>query len=327
MLLLLIARGVAAADEGFKPIFDGKTLQGWDGDPKLWRVEDGAITGQTTAENPTKNNTFLIWRGGKPADFELKLEFRMPNAGFANSGVQYRSREEPEKVGKWVVGGYQADMDGENQYTGILYDERGRGILALRGQKTVVGADHKPKVVEQFGDSNELAKVIKKHDWNEYHIIARGNHLIQKINGQLMIDVTDNDPKKRQMEGILALQIHAGEPMKVQFRNIRLKEIAEVDLSATRRREPYVSTRGSSNGTRRVHEYFADRCRTLIRGLEALIRFQRIGERRQRPVEDAQRVGDGHAVVADRHAGAAAAAMRVSISRRFHMHAPQWTTS
>jgi len=225
LVMFLIGRGAAGGEEGFKPIFDGKTLQGWDGDPKHWRVEDGAITGQTTTENPAQGNTFLVWRGGKPADFELKLEFRMPDAGFANSGVQYRSREEPKKVGKWVVGGYQADMDGDNQYTGILYDERGRGILALRGQKTVVGADHRPKVAELFGDSKELAKVIKNHQWNEYRIIARGNHLVQKINGRLMIDVTDNDPKKRRMEGILALQIHAGDPMKVQFRNIQLKEL------------------------------------------------------------------------------------------------------
>jgi hypothetical protein len=224
LVLLLVGRAAAGAEEeGFKPIFDGKTLQGWDGDAKLWRVEDGAITGQTTAENPTPHNTFLIWRGGRPADFELKLEFRMPDEGFANSGVQYRSREEPEKVGKWVVAGYQADMDGENQYTGILYDERGRGILALRGQKSDVGKDHKPKVVEQFGDAKELAGAIKTRDWNEYHIIARGNRLIQKINGRLMIDVTDNDPKMQRAAGILALQIHAGPPMKVQFRNIRLK--------------------------------------------------------------------------------------------------------
>jgi hypothetical protein len=225
---LLIAQAVAGADEeGFKPIFDGKTLKGWDGNPKVWRVEDGAITGQTTAESPTAQNTFLIWRGSKPADFELKIEFRMPDAGFANSGVQYRSREEPEKVGKWVVAGYQADMDGDNQYTGILYDERGRGILALRGQKTEVGANHKPKVVEEFGKSDELAKAIKKNGWNEYHIIAKGNRLVQKINGQTMVDVTDNDPQRSRKEGILALQVHAGPPMKVQFRNIRLKELAK----------------------------------------------------------------------------------------------------
>jgi hypothetical protein len=225
VVLLIVRGGAAGAEEGFKPIFDGKTLKGWEGDLKRWRVEDGTITGQTTAANPGKENTFLIWRGGKLADFELKLEFRMPDAGFANSGVQYRSRQEPRNIGKWVVAGYQADMDGENQYTGILYDERGRGILALRGQKTVVGADHHPKLVDQFGDHGELAKTIKNRQWNEYDIVARGNHLLQKINGRLMIDVTDNDPKNRRMEGILALQIHAGPPMRVQFRNIQLKEL------------------------------------------------------------------------------------------------------
>ena len=223
--MLSIAGGVARGEDGFKPIFDGKTLQGWEGDPKLWRVEEGAIIGQTTTENPTKDNTFLIRRGGKLADFELKLEFRLPNAGFANSGVKYRSRQEPKKVGRWVVAGYQADMDGQDQYTGILYDERGRGILAMRGHKTAIGPDHRPKLVEQFADSNELAKTIKHRRWNEYDIIARGNHLVQKINGRVMIDVTDNDPQRRRMEGILALQIHAGDPMKVQFRNIRLKEL------------------------------------------------------------------------------------------------------
>ena len=158
----------------------------------LWRVEDGAITGETTAANPAKSNTFLIWRGGKPADFELKAEFRMPNPGFANSGIQIRSWEGPEK---WRVSGYQSDMDAENQYTGICYGENYRGILANRGQKVIIGPDHKPKVVEQFGDAKELAKAIKKHDWNQYDIVARGNHIIQKINGQLMCELTDEDTR------------------------------------------------------------------------------------------------------------------------------------
>ena len=220
--VLMIVQVVAAADEdGFKPIFNGKNLDGWDGDPRLWRVEDGAITGETTAANPAQRNTFLIWRGGKPANFELKAEFRMPNPGFANSGIQIRSWEGPEK---WQVSGYQPDMDAENQYTGICYGENYRGILAQRGQKVTIGADHKPKVVEQFGDSKELAKVIKKRDWNEYHIIAQGNHIIQKINGQLMCELTDEDTVARK-DGVIALQIHAGPPMKVQFRNIRLKEL------------------------------------------------------------------------------------------------------
>jgi hypothetical protein len=210
----------AADDEGFRPIFDGKTLQGWDGDPRFWRVEQGAITGQTTKQNPTDHNTFLIWRGGKPADFEIKAEFRMPNQGFANSGIQIRSWEGPKK---WVVSGYQPDIDSSNTYTGICYGENYRGILCGRGQKTVIGKDHQPKIVEQFGKSEELAKAIKPHDWNEYHIIARGNRIIEKINGQLMSELTDEDDMARR-DGIIALQIHAGPAMKIQFRNLRLKE-------------------------------------------------------------------------------------------------------
>jgi hypothetical protein len=222
-VLTIVPSALVVGDDGFKPIFDGKTLDGWDGDPKLWRVEDGLITGETTAENPLKTNNFLIWRRGEPADFELMAEFRMPNPGFANSGIQYRSRELP--IGKWVVGGYQADMDGDNRYTGILYEERGRGIVGPRGQKVVIGDNHKPKVVGKLGDAAELQKTIKQGDWNEYHIIARGNHLQHIINGQLMADITDDDPQLRQSRGIIALQVHAGPPMKVQFRNIRLKEI------------------------------------------------------------------------------------------------------
>jgi hypothetical protein len=207
-------------EEGFRPIFDGKTLDKWDGNRKLWRVEDGMIVGETTADNPTKGNTFLIWRGGAPGDFELKAEFCMPGPGFANSGIQIRSWEGPAK---WQVSGYQCDMNDSDQYTGICYGENFRGILALRGQKAVIGNDHRPRVVEQFGDSNEVAKAIKKHDWNEYHIIAQGNRIIQKINGQLMCEVVDEDGAARK-DGIIALQIHAGPPMKVQFRNLRIKE-------------------------------------------------------------------------------------------------------
>jgi hypothetical protein len=218
---MLATMAVAANDDGFKPIFNGKSLDGWDGNPKLWRVEDGAIVGETTAENPTQGNTFLIWRGGKPANFELKAEFRTPNPGFANSGIQIRSWEGPEK---WRVSGYQPDITGDNQYTGICYGENFRGILAQRGEKVTIGADHKPKVVEQLGDPNELVKVVKKHDWNEYDIVANGNRIIQKINGQVMCDITDEDTMARK-DGIIALQIHAGPPMKVQFRNIRIKEL------------------------------------------------------------------------------------------------------
>ena len=222
LAVFAVVQSVTADESEFRTIFDGESLDGWDGDPRFWRVVDGTIVGQTTAQNPTEDNTFLIWRGGEPADFELELEFKLTNH---NSGVQYRSREEPEKWGKWVVGGYQADIEETGRYMGILYDEHGRGILAERGQKVVVGENHKPSVVGQIADPDALFGKIKKDDWNTYRIVAQGNRLRQWINGQLMVDVTDNDPQMGRRQGIIALQIHAGPPMKVQFRNIRLKEL------------------------------------------------------------------------------------------------------
>jgi hypothetical protein len=177
-----------AAEDGFRPIFDGKTLEGWDGNPDFWRVEDGVIVGQTTAEKPTKGNTFLIWRGGKPADFELKVEFQLVNG---NSGIQVRSFEDPDNWGKWVIGGYQADMESSGRYMGIVYGERYRGILAMRGDKTVIGSDGKPTVVGKVGDPDELLGKIDLNGWNEYHIICRGWTISQKINGHTMAEITD----------------------------------------------------------------------------------------------------------------------------------------
>jgi type 1 glutamine amidotransferase len=221
-----VAAGVCCAaedDEGFRPIFNGKNLDGWDGNPKFWRVEDDAITGQTTKENPTQGNTFCIWSDGKVDDFVLRFEYRMVGG---NSGVQYRSFEEPEKWGKWVVGGYQADIEAGDTYTGILYAERDRGILATRGQKVVIRDDHKPEVVGTFADAKELGAAVKKEDWNQYEISAKGFTYVHIINGKKMVEVTDEDKAMRRRSGIVALQVHAGPPMKVQFRNIRLKRIA-----------------------------------------------------------------------------------------------------
>jgi len=210
------------ADDGFKSIFDGKTLEGWDGNPAFWSVEDGAIVGQTTADNPTKGNTFLIWRGGEPADFELKIEYRLTNH---NSGIQFRSFEDVEKYGKWVIGGYQADIAENVRFDGILYGEKFRGILAHRGDKTVIGTDHKPKVVGKVGDSDELLKAFKRGEWNTYHIVAKGNKLTHSVNGVTMVEVVDDDVEMRRADGLIALQLHAGPPMKVEFRNIQLKEL------------------------------------------------------------------------------------------------------
>jgi uncharacterized protein (TIGR03067 family) len=234
--VLAAASSVAALaqhEEGFKSLFNGQDLTGWEGLPQFWSVKDGAITGQTTRENPAKGNTFLVWKGGNVGDFELRATYRLiPNGdkGFANSGIQYRSKlADP---GYFVVGGYQADMEAGKSYSGILYEERGRGILAERGQKVVIKPDdrdpNKPKieVVGTLGDSNEIQSHIKSSEWNEYVIIAQGNHLRHFINGLPTVDVTDEQTSRAAKSGILALQLHAGDPMTAQFKNIRIKDLS-----------------------------------------------------------------------------------------------------
>ena len=217
---------VSGAEAGFVEIFNGKDLTGWEGNPKLWSVQDGVITGQTTAENSTKGNTFLIWTNGTVADFELHCSYKLTpgdSKGFANSGIQYRSKV--ANPANWVVHGYQADMEAGPSYSGILYEEGGRGILAQRGEKVVVPQDGKKQVVGSVGNAAEIGAAIKKGDWNDYVIIAQGNHLQQFINGKQTMDLVDEEEAKRAMSGILALQLHAGPPMMAQFKNIRLKKL------------------------------------------------------------------------------------------------------
>ena len=223
--LLASCHWLPAAEAGFETLFNGKNLEGWDGNPNLWSVKDGAITGQTTAENPAKGNTFLIWTNGTVGNFELRCSFKLvpgDDKNFANSGVQYRSKVlDPTN---WVVGGYQADMEAGPNYTGILYEERMRGILAARGEKVVWDKDCQKQVVGSLGASEELQAAIKSRDWNDYVIIADGNHLQQWINGKQTVDVVDECEARRAMNGILALQLHAGSPMMVQFKDIRIKK-------------------------------------------------------------------------------------------------------
>jgi hypothetical protein len=223
-LLLALAAIVliGAAPEGggeSKELFNGKDLTGWDGDAEVWSVQDGVITGHTTAEKPVKHNTFLIWKGGTVGDFELHAMFKITGG---NSGIQYRSKD----LGDHVVSGYQADIvDGDpDKYSGILYEEKGRGILAERGQKIEIDESGKKNVVGSLGDSAEIAKAVKKGDWNEYVIVARGNHITQTINGTQTIELTDKESAKAAKEGILALQVHMGPPMTIQFKDIKLKE-------------------------------------------------------------------------------------------------------
>ncbi len=246
------ARGVLAAEEGFTPLFNGTSLDGWEGNPAIWSVQDGAIIGQTTPDLRLSHNTFLVWKGGTVDDFELRLSYRIVHG---NSGIQYRSKVlEPGPQGP-IIAGYQADMEAGTTYSGILYEERGRGILAQRGQMTRVlpGSGDKPEieVLGAMGASTEIQAGIKSEDWNEYVVIARGNRFTHIINGRVTADVTDDDTAHAVGSGVLALQIHAGPPMSVQFKNIRIHRFGAAttagnDLDGFQ--GDWVAVRGRVNG-------------------------------------------------------------------------------
>lgn len=222
----------APADSGYVAIFDGKTLNGWEGDTAYWHVEDGQIIGERKAsDEPLTRNTFLIWKEDQPADFELKLLYKISSEG--NSGVNYRS--EPVEDVPHALKGYQADIDGQNNYTGQNYEERKRTTLAYRGQVVEIPEDNGGEskgnawsnvlVKDTLGDLNELKKTIKENDWNELHILAKGNRLQHYINGVLMSDVLDNDTKNGKKSGLIGVQIHVGPPMQVAFKDIQLKTL------------------------------------------------------------------------------------------------------
>jgi hypothetical protein len=213
---------------GFVPIFDGKSLAGWDGDTTFWRAENGVIVGETTPERMVKQNNFLIWRGGTVKDFELKVEFRISGT---NSGVQYRSTELPN-IGKWVLKGYQADIDFTGGYVGNVHDERGRAptgeghvVLSRRGQVTRVVSGPQYKVVGTIGDPTLLRGAVNVNGWNLYHIIARGPVLMQLINGQLMAIAIDEDSAHATPEGLIGFQMHTGPPFKVEYRNVLYRKL------------------------------------------------------------------------------------------------------
>jgi hypothetical protein len=210
-------------EPGFQPIFDGNTLKGWEGDPRYWRVENGCLVGEVTPETLLKSNTFVVWRGGSPANFELKADYRITPHG--NSGINYRSVMVPDKVtpaNQFAMRGYQADIDGQNLYTGQNYEEKGRLFLATRGEITHVVGGRTPIVLASLGDPKELASKISS-DWNSYHLIIRGNTLIHILNGQTMSVVIDDDAPNRTSSGLIGVQVHVGPPMKIEYRNFRLK--------------------------------------------------------------------------------------------------------
>ena len=210
-------------ESGFVQIFDGKTLNGWEGDTNYWRVEHGCLVGEITPDKVLKRNSFIIWRGGRTKDFELKVDYRISAKG--NSGINYRSAHAPETNAPWAMRGYQADIDGANRYTGQNYEERGRTFLALRGQMTRLETDKPPQIIGSLGDTNTLLSVIKSDDWNEYHLIVQDNTMMHVINGHVMSVVVDEDARNRTMDGLLGVQVHTGPPMKVEYRNFRFKDL------------------------------------------------------------------------------------------------------
>jgi hypothetical protein len=207
-------------EKGFISIFDGKSLEGWEGDPVYWHVEDGKIVGVVTPETILKRNTFLIWRGGTTGDFELKLEYKVSADG--NSGINYRSFEVDGFP--LALKGYQCDIDGAGAWSGQNYEERGRTFLALRGQITQISENEKPVEIGTVGGKDQLNEYIKKEDWNECHLIIKGNTLIHMINKHVMSIVVDNDIANRKNEGLLGVQVHVGPPMTIEYRNIRIKK-------------------------------------------------------------------------------------------------------
>ncbi|MEO1844171.1 MAG: family 16 glycoside hydrolase [Akkermansiaceae bacterium] len=209
--LSLLAPALLAAPE---ELFNGKDLTGWNGNPEFWKVADGVIVGETTAEKPTKGNTFLIHKGKPVGDFELTLTLRL--IGNNNSGIQYRSKVRDEKT--WSVGGYQMDIHPSANYVGMMYEERGRGIVAQRGQKVKIGADGKKEVTGEV----DKGRKIDIAQWNDYSVVAKGNVFTHKVNGDVTAIIIDEEEAKRSMSGVLALQLHAGRPMRVEIKDIVL---------------------------------------------------------------------------------------------------------
>lgn len=208
------------AEDGFTPIFDGKALAGWDGDPRLWSVKEGVIRGETTKEAPATRNTFLIWRGGTLTDFELRLSFRISSG---NSGVQIRSKDR----GDWRVTGYQVEVVPGREQMGLFYEEGGRGRLAEAGQKVAINEKREKTVVGSVGDLKTIQSAYREKDWNDLIVIARGSRMTQTINGVLFSELTDEDKENGALSGVLALQLHAGPPMLVEYKDIRIKTLTD----------------------------------------------------------------------------------------------------
>jgi len=271
--LLSLIVNAAHAEEGtaastFEPLFDGKSLEGWDGDPRFWRVEHGVIVGETTAGSGPEQNTFLIHRGGEFGDFELRLSYQVE--GF-NSGVQYRSLDQ----GNWVVSGYQCDFEARwhkskqnptappvDKFTGMFFDEKGRMFMGQRGDVVIVRTNptnaKKPLIerIGSVGDPLELESHINRNNWNELVVIAKGNQFIHIINGHVMSIGIDEDKANRREAGLFAFQLHKGPPMKIRLKDIRVRRLSTRNVSEANA-SPFLEHEGSShkNDVRTYQEY------------------------------------------------------------------------
>lgn len=218
--VLVLATSMAPAEEGFVSLFNGKDLGDWDGDPALWKVEDGLIVGTCAGPGTPPHNDFLIWRGGVVKDFELRVTARV--RGDNNSGIQYRSRPLPE-VGPWAITGYQSDIHPAIEHLGMTYEEKGRGIFGLNGQSVIV--DHEG---QRWLASTHEPVAADVAEWNDYTVIARGNHLVHLVNGKMTSQLTDHEEKARALEGLLAFQLHSGKAHTVEIRSVTLKVLDAV---------------------------------------------------------------------------------------------------
>lgn len=226
---------VSNSNDGFESIFDGTSLNGWEGDPVYWRVENGALVGEVTPSTLLQRNSFIVWKNGVTRDFEFKAEYRVTSDG--NSGINYRS--EPVEGVPYALVGYQCDIDGQNNYTGMNYEERRRTTIAKPGQKVMLKTPDSPTLSEHIknnswlpakergltGNLEELKSQIKSNEWNVVHIIVKGNKMQHYVNGNLMSEVIDKDQINSRKEGLLGVQVHIGPPMKIEYRNMMIKHI------------------------------------------------------------------------------------------------------
>lgn len=202
----------------FTPIFNGRDLEGWSGSEGFWRVEGGTLIGESTAEHPVERTRYLFWEGGEPSDFVLRAKLRLLGG---NSGIQFRSERLPSDD----ADGYQADYDADGHYIGCLY-QPARHIFVTRGVRATIGEDAE-RTEERFADPDALVKDFDPREWHEYEIEARDSRLVLRIDGEKVCEADDRHPQHSLRSGVIALQLHQGPPMRVEYRDIRLLDLSQ----------------------------------------------------------------------------------------------------